>query len=259
MLGRCASAARRLLRRRGRSEVQTRNSIVSAAAVLAIVGVLVTLEPSQAFITIHRDDPLPTSAATRYARLVDRATDLADGDPTIGILDFRQRDLLRAMVDSERQPVIEGIAPASFRDTEPIAATKPKPAPKPSPKPAPKPRVVIAPPEPRFLGVSPWHVAGSTSWYGPGLYGNTTACGQRYTKHIVGVAHRTLPCGTLVQLSWHGMTVVAPVIDRGPYGQASNVFDLSRALACEKLRLQGETNGCFTRFHVRWRIVERNR
>ncbi|MEO7117338.1 MAG: septal ring lytic transglycosylase RlpA family protein, partial [Candidatus Limnocylindrales bacterium] len=140
------------------------------------------------------------------------------------------------MVDSEPQPVIGDIAPASFRDTQPRAATKLKLAPKPAPEPAPEARVVIAPPEERFLGASPWHVAGSASWYGPGLYGNTTACGQRYTKHIVGVAHRTLPCGTLVQLSWRGMTVVAPVIDRGPYGQASNVFDLSRALACEKLR-----------------------
>ena len=34
------------------------------------------------------------------------------------------------------------------------------------------------------------------SWYGPGLYGNGTACGQRLTKGLVGVAHRTLPCGT---------------------------------------------------------------
>jgi len=45
----------------------------------------------------------------------------------------------------------------------------------------------------------PWRISPRVTWYGPGFYGNRTACGQRYTRHIVGVAHRTLPCGTLVQ------------------------------------------------------------
>ena len=65
-----------------------------------------------------------------------------------------------------------------------------------------------------------WRNAPIVTWYGPGFYGNRTACGVRYTRTIVGVAHRTLPCGTLVRFRWHGMTAVAPVIDRGPYASA---------------------------------------
>ena len=33
----------------------------------------------------------------------------------------------------------------------------------------------------------------------------------------MGVANRTLPCGTLVQVSYRGHTVTVPVLDRGPY------------------------------------------
>ena len=39
---------------------------------------------------------------------------------------------------------------------------------------------------------NPWRVDRNISWYGPGLYGNGTACGQKLTKGLVGVAHRTL-------------------------------------------------------------------
>ena len=44
------------------------------------------------------------------------------------------------------------------------------------------------------------HVAldGNVCWYGPGFYGKRTACGYALTQSIVGVAHRTLPCGTKV-------------------------------------------------------------
>ena len=31
------------------------------------------------------------------------------------------------------------------------------------------------------------------TWYGPGFYGNKTACGIELTETLVGVAHRTLP------------------------------------------------------------------
>jgi peptidoglycan lytic transglycosylase len=56
---------------------------------------------------------------------------------------------------------------------------------------------------------------GVASWYAP--VGETTACGIVVDKDTVGVAHRTLPCGTPVLLYYRGRTVVAPVIDRGPY------------------------------------------
>jgi rare lipoprotein A len=66
------------------------------------------------------------------------------------------------------------------------------------------------------------------SWYGPGFYGNRTACGQVYTPEIIGVAHRTLRCGTMLVLEYHGRTMTVPVIDRGPY-IAGRTLDLSNA------------------------------
>lgn len=55
------------------------------------------------------------------------------------------------------------------------------------------------------------------TWYGPGLYGNRTACGQTMTTTLRGVAHRTLPCGTPVVLSYNGRFLTVPVVDRGPF------------------------------------------
>ena len=66
------------------------------------------------------------------------------------------------------------------------------------------------------------------SWYGPGFYGNRTACGQIYSSQIMGVAHKTLPCGTLLVLTYGGRSVAVPVIDRGPY-VAGRTLDLSAA------------------------------
>ena len=55
------------------------------------------------------------------------------------------------------------------------------------------------------------------TWYGPGLYGNTTACGQVLRTGTVGLAHKTLPCGTVVAIAYRGRFLVTRVIDRGPY------------------------------------------
>lgn len=68
------------------------------------------------------------------------------------------------------------------------------------------------------------------TWYGPGLYGRQTACGQVLSHSIMGVAHRTLPCGTPVELSLGGRTVTVPVIDRGPFTNGAR-YDLTSATA----------------------------
>jgi rare lipoprotein A (peptidoglycan hydrolase) len=88
------------------------------------------------------------------------------------------------------------------------------------------------------ISKNPWHHDPDISWYGPGLYGNGTACGQTMTRTLVGVAHRSLPCGTLVTFRYNGVTLTLPVIDRGPY-VSGRTWDLS-AGACAKLR------HCFT-------------
>jgi hypothetical protein len=72
---------------------------------------------------------------------------------------------------------------------------------------------------------SPMRAAGAT-WYGPGLYGNHTACGQTLRPGTIGVAHRSLPCGATVKLAYHGHYLVTQVIDRGPYSEG-NDFDLT--------------------------------
>ena len=70
----------------------------------------------------------------------------------------------------------------------------------------------------------------TATWYGPGFYGNRTACGQRLTRRTQGVAHKTLPCGAEVAIRVRGRSAVVPVIDRGPYAHGV-AFDLTRATA----------------------------
>jgi peptidoglycan lytic transglycosylase len=68
------------------------------------------------------------------------------------------------------------------------------------------------------------------TWYGPGFYGRKTACGMRLTRTLVGVAHRRLPCGTQVSVSYRGRSIVAPVVDRGPFAHNAQ-WDLTAAAA----------------------------
>ena len=68
------------------------------------------------------------------------------------------------------------------------------------------------------------------TWYGPGFFGNRTACGQVLTEDLVGVAHRTLPCGTRVTLHYRGQTITARVVDRGPFAHGAD-WDLTQAAA----------------------------
>jgi rare lipoprotein A len=74
------------------------------------------------------------------------------------------------------------------------------------------------------------YLAAVATWYGPGLYGRVTACGVRLTPTTLGVAHRTLPCGTEVSLLYHGRAITVPVIDRGPYSYGVQ-WDLTAATA----------------------------
>lgn len=64
--------------------------------------------------------------------------------------------------------------------------------------------------------------------YGPGFYGRRTACGTRLRRRTVGVANRTLRCGTPVALYFNGRMMIVPVIDRGPYANGAS-WDLTMA------------------------------
>jgi rare lipoprotein A len=72
--------------------------------------------------------------------------------------------------------------------------------------------------------------AAEATWFGRGLYGRTTACGQKLTPTLMGVAHKTLPCGTKVAFYFRGRTITVPVVDRGPFG-AGLSWDLTYAAA----------------------------
>jgi len=78
---------------------------------------------------------------------------------------------------------------------------------------------------------APVHKTGIATWFGPGFYGKKTACGQIMTPELVGVANRTLPCGTLVKVSYRGHLLTLPVIDRGPYSHIGADWDLTTGAA----------------------------
>jgi rare lipoprotein A len=67
------------------------------------------------------------------------------------------------------------------------------------------------------------------SWYGPGFIGGRTACGGTLSAGVLGVANRTLPCGTRVTFHYGGRTVTARVVDRGPY-VSGREWDLTPAV-----------------------------
>lgn len=73
-----------------------------------------------------------------------------------------------------------------------------------------------------------YRLAGA-SYYGPGIFGNGVACGGTLLPGTMGVAHKTLPCGTKVKLRYRGRTVTVPVIDRGPYVPGRD-YDLTWAV-----------------------------
>ena len=95
-----------------------------------------------------------------------------------------------------------------------------------------------------------WHLDNNISWYGPGFYGRNGACGMFGSDGLqvddVGVAHRTLPCGTKVTFKYLGYTVTTRVADRGPY-VAGRTWDMTKGL-CLLL------HHCFTGGGVYWRI-----
>lgn len=63
-----------------------------------------------------------------------------------------------------------------------------------------------------------WNNAKASVYGGSdGLWWHHTACGFVYKPTLIGVANRTLKCGTLVTFTYHGYKITAPVVDRGPY------------------------------------------
>ena len=77
---------------------------------------------------------------------------------------------------------------------------------------------------------------GLASWYGPGFHGRETASGEIFDQREMVAAHRTLPLGSLIEVTnlENGRRLTVRVIDRGPYGRnyrKGTILDVSRGAA----------------------------
>ena len=78
---------------------------------------------------------------------------------------------------------------------------------------------------------------GLASWYGPGFDGQLTASGEVFDSYGYTAAHKTLPLGTEMTVTYAGRSVNVVVNDRGPYSGGRDL-DLSQG-AAEYIGLTG--------------------
>jgi rare lipoprotein A (peptidoglycan hydrolase) len=72
----------------------------------------------------------------------------------------------------------------------------------------------------------------SASWYGPRFHGKVTANGEIYNQMALTAAHKSLPFGTLLQITnpKNGKSLIVRINDRGPYVDGRDL-DLSKGTA----------------------------
>jgi len=97
-------------------------------------------------------------------------------------------------------------------------------------------------PESSQTGQVAVYTAAVATYFGPGFYGQQTACGETMTPSLIGVANRTLPCGTKVEVNFDNRSLVVPVVDRGPYANGAD-WDLTAATASALGMTETETIG----------------
>jgi len=73
---------------------------------------------------------------------------------------------------------------------------------------------------------------GEASYYADSLNGSKTASGELYDKNALSAAHRSLPFGTKVRVTYlkTGQSVEVVINDRGPFAKG-RIIDLSSAAA----------------------------
>jgi hypothetical protein len=122
--------------------------------------------------------------------------------------------------------------------------------------PEPDPEPVVTPEIPENVtpveGDGTWITSIATNYATPGdgFLGKKTASGTVTTTTSMGVAHKNLPLGTLVELynPRTGLTCVATVNDRGPYDGRADSFDFQMGVTAAL----GSSTGWYT---VQYRIV----
>jgi rare lipoprotein A (peptidoglycan hydrolase) len=84
-------------------------------------------------------------------------------------------------------------------------------------------------------GSRPGLQRGLATWYGnsKGQHGGPTASGERFDRHKLTAAHLRLKFGTWVRVTntKNGRSVRVRINDRGPYGNAKRIIDVSEAAA----------------------------
>lgn len=85
---------------------------------------------------------------------------------------------------------------------------------------------------------------GHASWYGPGFHGRRTANGEIFNKYALTAAHKTLPFGTILEITnpETDKTIRVRINDRGPFVKG-RILDLSQKAAQELgFMLKGATD-----------------
>lgn len=149
---------------------------------------------------------------------------VADAEITEAIADSHNLQPLGTSPSaSQPRTVAAAVSTGQFED---VVRPTPTPLPTLVPTVAPTPEPTAAPPTLRLFE------AGIASTYGEGdgFEGNRTACGQIFHTRAIQIAHKSLPCGTLVKVvdTHTGHSVDARVTDRGPY-VPGRIVDLSWA------------------------------
>ena len=91
-----------------------------------------------------------------------------------------------------------------------------------------------APPKRLGAETAPTMQHGYATWYGGKHHGGPTASGERFDKHALTAAHRTLPLNARVRVTnrRNGRAVIVRINDRGPYGpRRERIIDVSERAA----------------------------
>ena len=138
-----------------------------------------------------------------------------------------QTSLVAATAATERPDRIRAALLVPVGLPERLVRPRATPAPTPPPTPVATPQPTTAPtlPPPATYAGGPG-VLVTASWYGPGFYGNRLPCWRwlqakglpiQFQADTWGVAHKSLPCGTMLVLRHGANEITVPVVDRGPY------------------------------------------
>jgi rare lipoprotein A (peptidoglycan hydrolase) len=209
-------------------------TLIVALALVAISGTAASRTPSgdaaldpALFERVDADSTAEDTAATTYSL-----------DPAVRS---------GAALEPDSTIVEGGDAAAPARAAAAVPVPRRRVVEKATPGPTPTPRPAAPAVGSVTVSTSGWRLA-QASWYGPGFYGHRTACGKTLTTGLLGVAHKTLPCGTLVSFRnpSNGKTITVPVVDRGPY-VAGREWDLTAATC-------GAIGHCYTG-SVQWRFA----